>query len=369
MMIPMKILLVEPEYYSKYPPLGLLKLSALHKQKGNEVRFVEGIDVSVDKNFDKVYVTSLWTWAWKEVWECVRYYKRLTESEVWLGGIYASMLPEHAKQSGADKVYKGVFEEAEDVVPDYDILPYEWDGSIIFSTRGCPSNCDFCIVPKIEGDLEINQYPIREYIKPEHSRIIFFDNDFLSSPKRNEVFDELEELGKKVDFNQGLRASLIDKEVATQLAKLDLSAGRTKVKIAYDSLKETKVVKRAIENLTDAGFDGREILTYNLYNFKETPDEFLKRVRNTLNWGASSYPMGYQPLERPYALEKDSYVSPNWTEEELEMVPRARRVIGYGGAFPPYKGLVKKLNNERKFWDAFKEFSERPDKNVQLAQR
>jgi len=111
-------------------------------------------------------------------------------------------------------------------------------------------------------------------------------------------------------------------------------------------------------NLRKAGLDGRRIMTYNLYNWDEGPDEFLERVRNTLNWGAVSYPMRYQPLTGPYALEKDSYVSPHWSERELEMVQRARRVIGYGGAFPPYEGLVNKLNDQITFWDAFSEFSD-----------
>ena len=72
--------------------------------------------------------------------------------------------------------------------------------------------------------------------------------------------------------------------------------------------------------------------------------------------------MRYQPLEKPYALEKDSYIAPSWTDKELEMVQRARRVIGYGGSFPPYEGLVNKLDKQRGFWEAFDEFATRPDK-------
>ena len=358
----MKILLVEPDYYTKYPPLGLLKLSAFHKEQGDEIDFVEGVDVSVSGSYDRIYVTSLWTWAWREVWECVRYYKRLCPgAEVWLGGIYASVLSNHAKKSGADRVYKGIFEKAEHVVPDYDILPYEWDGSIIFSTRGCNSNCPFCVVPKIEGRLRVNKYPTRKYVHPDHSRIIFFDNDFLSSPFRDQVIEELKEIGKMVDFNQGLRASLITKDVAEKLVGLRLRAGPNKgvkIRLGYDRREEGPGVKRAIMNLREAGLKGRGIMTYNLYNCNEGPDEFLERVRNTLNWGAVSYPMRYQPLTEPHALEKDSYVSPYWSEQELEMVQRARRVIGYGGAFPPYKGLVNKLNDQMTFWQAFSEFSE-----------
>ena len=35
------------------------------------------------------------------------------------------------------------------------------------------------------------------------------------------------------------------------------------------------------------------------------------------------------------------------------MIAKARRVIGYGGAFPPYEGLRKKLTKARDFREAF----------------
>ncbi|MBI5025526.1 MAG: hypothetical protein HZC12_02125 [Nitrospirae bacterium] len=36
------------------------------------------------------------------------------------------------------------------------------------------------------------------------------------------------------------------------------------------------------------------------------------------------------------------------------MIAKARRVIGYGGAFPPYEGLKKKILNSKSFAIAFK---------------
>jgi hypothetical protein len=60
--------------------------------------------------------------------------------------------------------------------------------------------------------------------------------------------------------------------------------------------------------------------------------------------------MRYEPLN---ALRKNSYISPNWKPEEVEMVQKARRVLGFGGAFPPYEGLVKKLDKARNFYEAF----------------
>ena len=36
------MLLVEPSYPNKYPPLGLMKLAAYHRDRGDNVRFVKG---------------------------------------------------------------------------------------------------------------------------------------------------------------------------------------------------------------------------------------------------------------------------------------------------------------------------------------
>ena len=40
--MPRKILLIEPNYKNKYPPIGLMKISTYHKILGDEVRFYKG---------------------------------------------------------------------------------------------------------------------------------------------------------------------------------------------------------------------------------------------------------------------------------------------------------------------------------------
>lgn len=349
----MRVLLVEPEYYTQFPPLGLLKLSSYHKSLGDTTKLVRGCK-RVRTTPDRIYVTSLFTWAWEPVWQAVSYYKKkFPRAELWLGGLYASLMEEHAAKSGADHIHKGLFKEAENLMPDYSLVP-RWDGSLIFSSRGCNNKCPFCAVPILEGKINSIKHSIKHLVYSRHSRIIFWDNNILQSPAWPDIFDELEELDKKVDFNQGLDASMINENVAERLAKLNLDSGRgTKIRLAYDLRGKGPHVKKAIENLNAVGTRGKAIMVYTLFNHKDNPEDFFERVREVLSWGAVCYPMRYEPLNGGTALEKNKYISPHWTPEQVAMVQRARRVIGYGGAFPPYIGLTNKLDKAESFHAAF----------------
>jgi len=353
----MHVVLAEPDFYTRYPPLGLLKISSFHKYKGDTVELIRG-EHSPKKKPDKIYVTSLFTYAWRPVHKAIRYYKKLfPEVPLWLGGIYASLLPDHATSSGADYVHKGLFDDAEGFAPDYDLVP-EWDGSIMFASRGCIRRCGFCSVPKLEGRPSALKYSVQHLIHPghvksenccnkkHHTRVILWDNNILGNPNWRALFEELTTLKMNVDFNQGLDARLVTDEVAQAIAKMKMDV----IRVAYDYHGIGPFVERAIGLLREAGVSPRKIVSYTLFNYQDDPIDFFERVRDLLNWGAVCYPMRFEPLT---SLEKNRFVSPRWGREELEMVHKARRVIGYAGAFPPYEGLVKKFNQAKDFQEAF----------------
>ncbi len=356
----MNVLLVEPDYYSRYPPLGLLKLASYHRSRGNRIRLIRGINKNLDFSPDKILITSLFTYAWQPVHKAVEFYhEQFPEANMEVGGIYASMMPNRIRSFYPFiKVHIGLYNAAEQYLPAYDILKditkwKSWDASILFTSRGCIRKCPFCIVPKLEGYIRSNITDIQSFIYPEHKRIILWDNNFLASPTWKNALSELNETGLKVDFNQGLDARLINEESVQLLSELKVPIFR----MAYDLKDERNNIINAVDLFSDHGVRRRNIFIYTLYNFEsegpsinDTPEDFHQKIKEILGLGCVAYPMRFEPND---SLKKNQFISRLWTAEQLEAVADARRVIGYGGAFPPYEGLIKKLSNAKGFNDAF----------------
>lgn len=323
----------------------MLKLSSYHKHLGDDVEFHDTLH-EADSKPSLVYITSLFTYSWKPVHDAAEFYRGLyPDADIVLGGIYATLMPEHAKLADVDKVHVGLFNEAERYMPDYSLVP-EWKSSIMFGTRGCIRKCAFCAVPKLEGKTWGPAQSITDLVDPRHREVVLWDNNVLGVPNWCDIVDELQELDVKVDFNQGLDARLIDGEIARKLRQLRIDP----IRMAYDIPSERNALMRAIPALAEAGFSRRKMHVYTLYNFMDSPEDFLNRVIDLLEWGVVSYPMRYEPLN---SLVKNKYISPHWTPERLELVAKARRVLGFGGAFPPYEGLKQKLRSARSFEEAF----------------
>jgi hypothetical protein len=65
-----KILLIEPGYRNKYPPLGLMKIAQYHGRNGkrDHVRFIKGEDRSVLATaWDRIYVATLFSFEFQRI--------------------------------------------------------------------------------------------------------------------------------------------------------------------------------------------------------------------------------------------------------------------------------------------------------------
>ena len=332
----MTSLLVQPKYYTKYPPLGLLKISTWLKNQNEPVIYHRGLQ-KAEHEPSNIYLTSLFTYSWKAVHETASYYRKLyPNADIILGGIYATLMPDHAGLSEVDEVHQGLFWDAENCQPDYTLVP-EFKADIFFTSRGCIRKCPFCAVPIMEGYISQTVDTIKPLIRPNCKKLVLWDNNFLASPLWKEIISEFKNLDLQVDFNQGLDVRLLKPEVINTISGLNLYP----IHLAYDNAEERELLAEVIPRLEQAGFDKRNIIVYTLFNYMDTPDDFWHRVTDLLAWGVVCYPMRYEPL---YTLVKNKYVSPNWTPMQLEMVAQARRVIGTAGVFPPYQALVQKIS-------------------------
>lgn len=286
------ILLIEPNYKNKYPPIGLMKLATYHKMLGDKVVFFKGelkefiIEQSVDfcikkmskidnsinwkakyfkiyeyikkrhasaiedigiksskyeilllnalkyykdyywkkefrnnHHWDRVYITTLFTFHWGITIKTIEYAKQFVKSEndIWVGGVMASVIPKEIKKvTGLKNIHVGLLNKSgiidnNDIIVDnlpldYSILDeieYKYPENNAYygyTTRGCVRKCKFCAVPVIEP--KFNKYvPLTENITGvtekygEKRNLLLLDNNVLASPCFHKIIEEIKNNG------------------------------------------------------------------------------------------------------------------------------------------------------------------------------
>ena len=256
----MRVLLVEPNYKNKYPPMGLMKISTYHKMLGDEVHFVKGTSPSFDAQvWDRIYVTTLFTFDFAISVDTINHYLRLVDNidSLYVGGIMASLMPDRIiKATGIQRshILTGLFTDTSvvgdhndiniDQLPlDYDILEetdYKYpagDNYFAYTTRGCPNHCSFCAVPILEPQFHVTNNIVtqietinRKYGPKRH--LLLLDNNVLNTPDLKSLVDDLCTAGfgrgaKYVDpgtfsiimmrYHNGDRAEFLDRKMANYL--------------------------------------------------------------------------------------------------------------------------------------------------------
>lgn len=215
-----KILLVEPNYRNKYPPIGLMKISTYYKNKGDFVVFHKGL---LPKNeveeFDKILITTLFTFDFEMCVQTIRYYATIVGiKNVFVGGIAATIMPEKfEEQISGIQILRGQLVDSTilgyndkvnvDILElDYDILwdiSYEYpaaDSYFIYTTRGCPRKCSFCAVKTLEPDFydcnnissQIKNVDLKFGVK---KNLLIMDNNILYSDKLSDSVNTLLKMG------------------------------------------------------------------------------------------------------------------------------------------------------------------------------
>lgn len=270
-----KVLLVEPNYKNKYPPMGLMKLATYYRMVGDDVRFYKGDmrllavelicedlinhlniirpnifwksyypilfnfiklgrysfldgdeifkeedvlnaikeyrkkyidkDYFANPRFDKVGITTLFTFYWDRTIDTINFAKQLCKSQedVMVGGIMSSLLADEVYAATGIKPFVGLLNHKGDIDKDNDLIIDELplDYSILeeidyiypahnayfaYMTRGCVNKCRFCAVPKLEPQYcdYIGLKDKLEYTKQrfgEQKDLLLLDNNVLAS--------------------------------------------------------------------------------------------------------------------------------------------------------------------------------------------
>lgn len=347
-----RILLVEPDYKTKYPPLGLMKISSYHKQRGDYVDFIKGRNLEIaEKSWDRIYVATSFTFYWNETIKTIKYYARHIgdPKKVYVGGVLATLMKDDIELLTGTNVVSGLLDKTnrldtdsniviDHLIPDYQILEntehiyHLKDSYIGYATRGCPNRCNFCAVNKIEPQF-IHYMPLRRQIKGIESvygtknDLILLDNNVLASNCFNQIIDEIIELGfykgakynnrkRYLDFNQGLDSRRMTVEKMKRLAETCIDP----LRIAFDSIEMKGRYIKCVEMASKCGLT--QLSNYVLFNYNDTPRDFYQRLKINIRlneqYGAHifSFPMKYIPLN----AKDRSYIGPHWNKKMLRGV-------------------------------------------------
>ena len=369
------ILLIEPGYSNKYPPLGLMKLAAYHgpRGRGDNVVFVKGLAPRVLAcAWDRVYVTTLFSFEWSRTAAAIDFAIEAAgyqPERVFVGGIAASLMHEafvnEARWAGV-RFIRGLLDgppasslalseddcdfgsddlhstPIEELTPNYDILDqidYRYpvrDAYFGYASRGCVRKCAFCGVPKLEG-AQREMPPLSSLVRDVDTNygvkkdLVLMDNNITASSRYKEVIAEIRDLGftpgarlarpgaqpvkRRVDFNQGVDARILARSpmYLREMAKICVSP----LRIAFDHLGVRRVYETAVRMA--ANNDLTSLSNYMLYNFMDTPKDLYERMNLNIRLNEElgvriwSFPMRYQPV----TLKDRSHVGKNWNRYYL----------------------------------------------------
>lgn len=268
--------------HKTFPNLALMKISAWHKARGDNVEWWLPLC-----KYDRIYSSKVFDFTPVDPY---------LPAETIRGGTGYRDLP----------INEELPQEVDVMYPDYSIYP-ACDYAVGYLTRGCPNHCRWCVVPAKEGGIR----PYRRWqdvVRPDTDKLVLMDNNILACQYGIEQLEGLIGSGYRIDLNQGMDARLVTDNVADILGRLKWIRF---IRFSCDQRAQIRPVKRAIELLEKHGVKPYHIFVYILVT--SDINDAAERVEALKGYKAINL---YAQAERNERLG----VSPN--EEQLEFAQR-----------------------------------------------
>ncbi len=240
-----------------FPNLALMKISAWHKERGDSVEWF----LPINTPYDKVYASKIFNYTPDN-----------------------DYLPHNAIKGGTGYDIKSSLpEEIHNSIPDHSI--YECDYRIGFTTRGCPNNCAWCVVPEKEPEFK-DENDIMS-IAQDCKEVVLMDNNIIASEWGIKQLEIAADNKIKIDINQGVDARLIDDSIAKLFSKI---RWLHPVRLACDNESQIEPIRKAVELLRWRNVKPERYSCYVLV--KDIPDA-IKRLKFLKG-------MALDPFAQPY---------------------------------------------------------------------
>ena len=260
---------------------------------------------------DEVWVSCCLSFNYQPAHEVIAVVKKTwPRTTVKFGGIYPTLLPDHAALSLADEVVPGKNEEAEDLFGDYSLYETPPPVGLYNFATGCPNRCSFCVNHHQKPKLRSGAEEVLSYFEElsEKYGIKHFSNwDPNVMVYRDELTRLLtlvadSQLECTLSFDMGIQCNRLTLELAQKMKR----AGVSQVTVPFETTDpvmykhfrkpyRSHAPIRAILTLKEAGFDITKQHCCSLFGFANEDPRHLYRTY------LSIVGLGVRPIFSPYA--------------------------------------------------------------------
>ena len=261
-------------YGHNFPNFALMRLSAYHKARGDQVEWATPFN-----RYDKVMASKVFTFTPDFN------YLTLQTDIVEKGGTgydITGRLPKEIENSR---------------LMDYSIYP-QYSFSLQFFSRGCIRKCPFCLVREKEGYIQAVE-PVE--LNPEGKWFEVLENNFFSNPEWRHAIRYLLKQNQMVNLH-GVDVRIMNEEQAFYLGKLRL---KRRIHIAWDlpSIDLTDKLREVTKYIKP-----RNLSCYVLVGYNSTVEQDMYRLSRLRELGISPFVQPYRDFNndrKPTLYEKD----------------------------------------------------------------